>query len=222
MALPKNPCADLRKKHQRFLETAVIIALLFMIAAFKLVPALHPEKPESEKQDPFISIDDSALPTVHEVPPPPPMPAPALEKPGGDDDLPDVIFEETVIDFNNPVPPPKPPPVVENPVDEPDEIVPFWIIEEKPSIIGGLESIMKRIKYPEIARIAEIEGKVIVRVLIDKKGNPTEIELLKGIGGGCDEEAVKAIAATRFTPGRQLDKPVKVRMTIPIIFRLER
>ena len=100
------------------------------------------------------------------------------------------------------------------------ESVYFVAVEEMPEPIGGIEGIQKKIEYPEIAKRAGLEGKVYVRAYVDETGNVIKAEVVKGLGGGCDEAALDAISKTKFNPGKQRGKPIKVQVTIPIIFRL--
>ncbi|MFC1558097.1 TonB family protein [candidate division KSB1 bacterium] len=96
-------------------------------------------------------------------------------------------------------------------------------LENQPKIIGGYASIMKYLKYPEIARKAGIEGTVILRTLIGKDGKPEKVEVAKGLengGLGCNEAAIKAVKKVRFTPAVKDGKPVKFWFTIPIKFKL--
>ena len=90
-----------------------------------------------------------------------------------------------------------------------------------PEVIGGLYSIQSKIKYPEIAKRAGIEGKVYVLAFIDENGNVANAKIIKGIGAGCDEAALDAVKQTKFKPGRQKGKPVKVQVSIPIVFKLQ-
>ena len=96
----------------------------------------------------------------------------------------------------------------------------FVAVEEMPVPVGGLQEIQSRIEYPEIAKRVGIEGKVFVRAFVDETGNVTSAEVVKGIGGGCDEAALDAVLKTKFTPGKQRGKPIKVQVTVPIHFRL--
>ena len=105
-------------------------------------------------------------------------------------------------------------------VEETDESTYFVAVEEMPEIIGGLRGIQEKIKYPEIALRARVEGKVYVKAFVDEKGNVVDAEVVKGIGAGCDEAALEAILKTKFTPGKQRGKPVKVEITIPVQFKL--
>lgn len=91
--------------------------------------------------------------------------------------------------------------------------------EEQPQLVGGLKGIQSKITYPEVARKNGIEGKVIVQAVVDENGKVISAKTLKGIGGGCDEVAMDAVKESRFIPGKQGGKPVKVQVSIPIVFK---
>ncbi len=93
--------------------------------------------------------------------------------------------------------------------------------EVMPSPIGGLKGIYKKIEYPEIAKKSGIEGKVYVIAYVNENGDVDDVKVLKGIGGGCDEAAVRAVKATKFTPGKAKGTNVKVKVALPIIFKLK-
>ena len=97
----------------------------------------------------------------------------------------------------------------------------FVAVEEMPQPIGGIQEIAKKVVYPEVAKRAGIQGKVYVKAFIDENGNVIRAEILKGIGAGCDEAAIKAIEQTKFTPGKQRGIPVKVQVSIPVLFKLK-
>ena len=104
-----------------------------------------------------------------------------------------------------------------------DEV--FMVVEDQPTPEGGMgafyEYIAENMKYPTEARQKGIEGKVFVQFVVDKDGSLTDVKALKGIGGGCDEEAVRVIEeAPVWNPGQQRGKSVRVRMVMPITFRL--
>ena len=96
----------------------------------------------------------------------------------------------------------------------------FVVVEKMPRLIGGLASIQSRIQYPALARKAGIEGKVYVEFVVDEKGNVVDPKVIRGIGGGCDQAALNAVKQAKFTPGMQHGKPVKVRYSVPIVFKL--
>ncbi|MCK5701162.1 MAG: energy transducer TonB, partial [Cyclobacteriaceae bacterium] len=78
-----------------------------------------------------------------------------------------------------------------------------------------------KLKYPAQARRMGIEGKVFVQFVVDKDGTLTEVTAVKGIGAGCDQEAVRVIeGAPKWKPGKQRGRSVKVRMILPITFKL--
>jgi RNA polymerase sigma factor (sigma-70 family) len=95
----------------------------------------------------------------------------------------------------------------------------FVAVEEQPQLIGGLQGVTNKIFYPELANKLGIEGKVIVQAIVDENGNVSSVKTIKGIGGGCDEIAMDAIKDSKFIPGKQKGNPVKVQITIPIVFK---
>jgi TonB family protein len=96
----------------------------------------------------------------------------------------------------------------------------YEVVEEMPELIGGIEALVDRLVYPEDARAEGIEGRVLVQFIVDEQGIPYDIRVVSAIGGGCDEAAAGAVALSRFKPGRQDGQPVKVRMVLPVQFRL--
>jgi periplasmic protein TonB len=108
---------------------------------------------------------------------------------------------------------------------ETNEIVFKWV-EEMPQYKGDESEIYKffaeNIKYPEIAKRAGVQGRVILTFIVAKDGSINNISVLKGIGGGCDEEAVRVLGLMgKWSPGRQNGNPVRVVMSIPIMFKLQ-
>ena len=107
---------------------------------------------------------------------------------------------------------------VEN-LDDPEDY--FVVVEEMPELIGGLASIQQQIRYPEMARRAGIEGRVYVQFIINEQGDVERPRVIRGIGGGADEEALRVVSQARFKPGLQRGQPVRVQYSLPIFFRLE-
>ena len=89
-----------------------------------------------------------------------------------------------------------------------------------PVLIGGLSSLTSAIEYPEMARKAGVEGRVIVQIIIDEQGIPRDPIIVRSVSGLLDEEAMRAVMLQRFTPGRQRGRAVKVKLAIPVMFRL--
>jgi len=97
----------------------------------------------------------------------------------------------------------------------------FVVVEEMPELIGGLASIQKNITYPEMARRAGIEGRVYVQFIVNEKGDVENPKVIRGIGGGADEEALGAVKEAKFKPGVQRGQPVRVQYSLPVVFRLQ-
>ncbi len=98
-----------------------------------------------------------------------------------------------------------------------------WIIVERmPELIGGQKSLQKLIQYPDSAYANGIEGKVIVTIVVNEKGRVEDPVIKRGIGGGCDEEALRVVREARFTPGTSRGNPVKIRMDVPVTFELRK
>ena len=155
-------------------------------------------------------------PIIEPTPPPPPKPPIPIEAPT-DDPLVDFEIPDSEIDLKEDLS--KPPPLIDD--EEENEGFIFIPVEEMPEPIGGIGAIQRKIVYPEIARRAGVQGKVFVNAYVDEVGNVVKVELIKGIGAGCDEAAMDAVLATKFKPGKQRGKPVKVRVTVPIRFKLQ-
>lgn len=96
----------------------------------------------------------------------------------------------------------------------------FVVVEEMPELIGGLSQLMQQVRYPEEARRAGIEGRVHVQFIVSEKGDVERAQVVRGLGGGLDEEALRVVRQAKFTPGYQRGRPVRVQYAIPIFFRL--
>jgi len=97
----------------------------------------------------------------------------------------------------------------------------FVVVEDMPELIGGLTSIQREIRYPEMARRAGIEGRVFIQFIVNEQGDVENPRVIRGIGGGADEEALRVVRQAKFTPGMQRGRPVRVQYSIPISFRLQ-
>ena len=104
-----------------------------------------------------------------------------------------------------------------------DEV--FKVVEVDPEFPGGVEALYKyladNIKYPEQAKKDGVQGRVFVRFVVEADGTVAEAEVLRGIGGGCDEEALRVVnAMPKWKPGTVDGKPVRTQYNLPITFRL--
>lgn len=220
MAIRKNPKADLKAQYPLVLKLSAILALLFLIGAFKFFPRFEKEKVKFEAPQELVKIEQVEATKQENRPPPPPKPPVPIEAPS-DDVLEDVEIQETSLDVEVSMDAPPPPPPKEDKKEEEAEPVFFVAVEEMPEPIGGIEAIQRRIVYPEIAKRAGVEGRVFIKAYVDENGNVWKTEVIKGIGAGCDEAAEAAVKATKFKPGKQRGRPVKVQVSIPILFKLQ-
>ncbi len=218
MATIKNPEADLRAKYKKVFEVSLIISLAILIVAFKFFPDISTEAMQTEGPQELFKVEDVQQTRQENRPPPPPKPPIPIEAPS-EDVLEDIDIGSTELDVNAQVEAPPPPPKAEKKVEE--EPTYFVAVEDMPEPIGGIAAIQSKIVYPEIAKRAGVEGKVYVKAFVDEQGNVTKVEVVKGLGAGLDEAAMKAVQQTKFKPGKQRGKPVKVQVMIPIVFKLQ-
>jgi protein TonB len=153
----------------------------------------------------------------------PPPPAPVVQQPQIVEVPDDVEVQENLnIEFDVEAPVlDLPALIVETAEEEVDEI--FTIVEEGATPVGGMpkfyQYLKDNMKYPAVARRAGVEGKVLVSFVVGKDGSISEVTVLKGIGAGCDEEAVRVMAnAPHWKPGKQRGKAVRQRCVLPIKF----
>lgn len=110
---------------------------------------------------------------------------------------------------------------IDLPKEKPDSV--FVIVEKMPEPVGGWQTFFKtlgkNIKYPKQATRSTVGGRVFVGFTVNEKGQPQDFSIVKGIGFGCDEEAARVIALTKWNPGKQRGRPVKVRLVQPVMFR---
>lgn len=93
-------------------------------------------------------------------------------------------------------------------------------VEIMPALIGGLDSLQSRLIYPKHAKESNIEGKVYVWVMIDSTGNQFCATIIKSLGYGCDEEALRLVTSSKFEPGILRQKPYAMPISIPVVFSL--
>lgn len=228
MALRKTEKANLRSRYPLYIEIGLVAALLVLILAFKV-----DWRPSSDFE---VVMDDQEIVQIEEVqqtrqevaPPPPPAPPVPIEVPN-DEILDDTDLNlDASLDLNAPavdLPPPPPPPKEEKKAAPPPEPEVFVIVENMPEMIPNQEKGMKQlnecIKYPEIARKAGVEGRVFVQFVVDEQGRVTDPVVTRGIGAGADEEALRCVRMVKFKPGKQRGKPVRVKMSLPVTFKLK-
>ncbi len=112
------------------------------------------------------------------------------------------------------------------PEDDVEEDIPFKAPEKMPEFQGGIAALMHylatNIKYPPYAKEAGIQGRVFINFVVERDGSISTVKVLRGIGGGCDEEAVRVVKAMpKWKPGLQRGKPVRVSFNLPVKFTLK-
>lgn len=130
-----------------------------------------------------------------------------------------------------PPPPPPPPPTANDPnivveTNTEENETPFVVVEEMPMFPGGDKELLKYIgettRYPEIAKVNNIQGRVIIRFCVTAKGGVSQISVLKGVSPELDEESMRVVSTLpEFSPGKQGGKPVPVWYMVPITFTLK-
>jgi TonB family protein len=96
----------------------------------------------------------------------------------------------------------------------------FESVEVQPVLIGGIGQLQAGIEYPSFDRTARNQGQVVVQFVVDEAGVPSQIVVVRSVSPGLDEAAAQAVRRARFEPGRQNGRPVKVRFSLPVTFRI--
>ena len=233
---------DPRERYVRSLQYGFLAALLLLIGAFTAPLRTDAETERLVTGIGPISLDpivNTFEPEVAPPPPPPPAPPPPVEVPD------DVVVEDEVeaVEFDpdvivplpdrpavaderavvpEPVRPPDPiaePPVpVVEPEDDPARVWEF--VEQDPVLVGGLEGLAERLVYPEFARTIGAAGTVLIQFVVDERGQVSDAVVLRSPHEVLTAEALRVVGESRFQPGQQRGRPVKVRYTLPVRFTL--
>ena len=219
---PSSSRTNLKKLHTIFWEIGLIATLLgFIIAMRADIPANNNSVNFTHEQiDPPVEITPPP-PTNprQQTPPPPENPTVQPPKPSDEPITEQLDIEEPENISSNEkieIGPPSPP------TPSGDEEKVFQVVEQQPELIGGLKALQKKVNYPASCRRANIEGRVTMQFIVNKKGDIENVEVLQGIGGGCDEAAIEALKKhAKFKPGRQRGNAVNVQYSLPIRFKLQ-
>ena len=212
----KKPEADLRKYYTVLLQSGMLITLVVFIIAVKVdITSLGPEDIVLEEQE-IVEMEEIIQTRQIETPPPPPRPPVPVEVPN-DEIIEDVDIDISAdLDLGGQLSLPPPPAQ-----DEEEEEDFFVVVEDMPELIGGLGELQRKIRYPEMARRAGIEGRVYIQFIVNERGEVEDPRIMRGIGGGADEEALRVVRQAQFRPGLQRGRPVRVQYQLPIVFRLQ-
>ncbi len=230
------------KRHFRALVIASILFIL-IVSTPSLIKQIFPksvEKDVSVRALSNIELDKPKENILKEIPPPPPPLrntikfTPPVIKPDEqvqEEEQPklqkevietkaavsNVSFDKGSDDIAAPI-------ATQKITEEPDQ--PFVIVEQMPQFPGGEKEMMKfihnNLRYPSLAAENGIQGTVIVNFVVDRDGKITRIKVVRGIGGGCDEEAIRVLSKMpAWSPGKQGGKAVLVSYTVPIKYVLQ-
>ncbi len=221
----KSSKADLENKRSLFVQIGLIIALTITLVAFeyKTYDRIMTDLGDRDLVD---MPEEMVEITRQDQPPPPPAPPPQTTLINIVEDNVDIADDITInvdVDQKTQIEIYVPPVATEQEVEE-HEI--FIVVEESPYFPGGeparIKFLQENIKYPQMARESGIQGTVYVQFVVERDGGVTDVKVLRGIGGGCDEEAIRVIKAMpKWVPGKQRNRPVRVQFTMPIRFTLQ-
>lgn len=225
MESKKSKKADLESKKGIFMQIGLIIALGLVLAAFSYktferTSVLNFQLQVDDTPEEIIPITKQE---VKPPPPPPPKQVTIINIVEDDVEVEDEIEidveadQETIIDDFVPM------------VEEEEEVAEmeiFTVVEAMPQFPGGdmarMKFLQENIKYPQMARESGIQGTVYVTFVVEPNGSVSDVRVLRGIGGGCDEEAIRVIKQMpSWEPGMQRGKPVRVQFNMPIKFTLQ-
>jgi len=224
----KSPKANLEVHRNTFILMGLVVGLSLLFFAFEW-------STQTRKLDETVLVQDVLAEeeieiTRREPTPPPPPPPPEPEAP----EIIEVVEEkvETKLEIKTEddqsqrqmqtyVPPPPPKPKQEEVTEEI-----FVVVEDQPLFPGGNAAMMKflsdNIKYPVIAQENNIQGRVICNFVVERDGSITDVQVVRGVDPSLDREAVRVIQQMpRWKPGKQRGQAVRVRFTLPVVFRLQ-
>jgi len=223
MESKKTKEADILRKRPLFFNIGLFTALLISLFAFEWRSYGDQNMVDiAQVNDDFEDLLE--IPPTQQPPPPPPkiQQPEIIEVPDEEEieeeievDLDIEITEDDVIEDII---------IEEAPEEEPvDEV--FLVVEEPATPKGGYQAfyeyIARKMRYPSQARRMGIEGRVFVQFVVDRDGSLTDIKVVKGIGAGCDEEALRIVkSAPKWNPPKQRGQPVQQRVMVRIVFQL--
>ena len=226
MQLKKSPNASLEDKKLTYVLMGLVLVLSICYVAFEWTEQ-EVTKYEVTDTDFFFEEEIDIQQTTQETPPPPPPPA--VQEVEVLNVVEDDVETETIEinteddkDVEVVIAPP-----VEAPVEEEEEEVIFMVVETMPEFPGGQQALFKylgeNVKYPVIAQENGIQGRVICQFVVNKDGSIVDVVVVRSSGEpSLDKEALRVInSMPKWKPGKQRGKPVRVKYTVPVNFRLQ-
>jgi protein TonB len=202
----KNEGANLRKKSSLVLDVSMMGAVLLVTILFSFSSSPQGEAAKKEVEQEEVELIKTPPSEQLNQTPPPARPQIPIEAEDDDEDI-ELTIDDTEVDIRETVL------EVEAPEEE-EEAMEFYAVSEKPRIL-------KRgvVRYPEIARKAGVEAKVVIEFTISKDGKPIGFKIIKG-HPMLNDAAIATAKQYKFSPAKQGDKAVKVKWQIPFRFRL--
>ena len=238
MDVKKSKKADLKGQKGTSLLIGFVISFATMLAAFEWTTHEFTSKSTLCKNSSLVPDEMEIVPVTQPVfvnTPPPPADAPQVAE------ILDIVDNETEIDdskietvedINSAISGPSSPqgpsmmappaPTFEDTGE--DEI--FEFVEEDPSFPGGNAALMtwlaKNLKYPSAAQETGIQGRILVSFIVNRDGSIVEPRVMRSVDPSLDKEALRVVSSMpRWRPGKQHGKPVRVKFTLPVTFRLQ-
>lgn len=231
MEVKKSPKADLEGKKSTWLLIGYVIVLAFMFVAFEW--SEREKKVNMEQQVVEVTFEEEIMP-ITETPPDPTAPPQPVEAPKVAelleivDDAQEVEESTDILTEDNlPTAPVNmnvvPVQVIEE--EQPVEQEIFEVVENMPEFPGGNAALMqylaKNITYPTIAQENGTQGRVIIQFVVNQDGSIVDAKVARSVDPYLDKEALRVInAMPKWKPGMQRGKPVRVKFTVPVMFRL--
>jgi periplasmic protein TonB len=223
MEAKKTEKADLTNKSMFFFSIGLFATMGITLAIFE-------NKTYDEKVDLVARIQDQAeeimdVPVTDQPPPPPPqVQQPQVVEVPDEEEIEEEIqvnldvemTDDTKVEHIE---------IKQEKEEEEDVNQIFTIVEEQAQPVGGMSAFYKfvgeKMKYPAQARRMQVEGRVFCEFVVNRDGTLQDVKVIRGIGAGCDEEAIRVIqSAPAWKPGKQRGKAVRSKFNLAIIFKL--
>jgi periplasmic protein TonB len=228
MIKKKSESANLENKRTIFLEFGMVITLILVLCAFNWKTYDKVSFPDYYRSHDDTPVEMAPV-TIQKAPEPPRIKKPAviytINIVDNESFVDDDYFFDAEIDPMDTVPVYIPLPVMKGEENIQEEEI-FRVVESMPGFPGGEAAfyafLRENMVYPELAKAAGISGKVYITFVVEKDGSITDVQLLRGIGGGCDEEALRVVTLMPdWKPGLQRGHPVRVQFILDVKFTLQ-
>ena len=227
MDVKKSPKASLEDKKMLFVMMGLVMVLSLLYIGFEW----------TDKEITVYAATDTSLlaeeeievvQTAQELPPPPPPPAPEIVEILNvvEDNVEVASVEINTEDDKNKVVAISAPVTSSAPIEEEEDQVIFQVVEKMPSFPGGDAALFKflneNVKYPVIAQENGVQGRVICQFVVKRDGAIVDVEVERSVDASLDKEAIRVIKSMpKWSPGQQRGKPVRVKYTLPVNFKLQ-